>query len=85
MMNDTLKEKNYPYASGIYQGWIRGLTYACGSNIPGIQVTDPQKFRAYLATELKRMDEQITEFSNDPEKVCVRLAAEMKRMNERIA
>ena len=55
------KVTNYPYASGIYQGFIKSLSY--NPYIPGMEVIDRAKFEAFIESELERMNKNIQEYS----------------------
>jgi hypothetical protein len=58
MNNNT----NYPYAAGVYQGFIKSLQYNT-HNIPGVEVIDPDLFETYIKNELERLGKNIQEYS----------------------
>ncbi len=53
---------NYPYAAGVYQGFIKSLQYNT-YNIPGMEVTDQAKFENFIKSELERLGKNIQEYS----------------------
>jgi hypothetical protein len=54
---------NYPYAAGVYQGFIKSLQ--CNIyNIPGIEVTDQVKFENFIKSELERLGKDIQDYSD---------------------
>ena len=53
---------NYPYAAGVYQGFIKSLQYNT-HNIPGVKVIDPDLFETYIKNELERLGKNIQEYS----------------------
>jgi hypothetical protein len=53
---------NYPYAAGVYQGFIKSLQYNT-HNIPGVEVIDPDLFETYIKNELERLGKNIQEYS----------------------
>jgi hypothetical protein len=57
-MNNAI---NYPYASGVYQGFIKSLSY--NPYIPGMETIDRAKFEAFIESELERMNKNIQEYS----------------------
>jgi hypothetical protein len=58
MNNNT----NYPYAAGVYQGFIKSLQYNT-HNIPGVEVIDPDLFESFIKSELERLGKNIQEYS----------------------
>jgi hypothetical protein len=55
-------EVQFAYASGAYQGFIKGLHYRAFS-MPGMDCTDHVKFEQFIAAELERLDKDIQHFS----------------------
>ena len=53
---------NYPYAAGVYQGFIKSLQYNT-HNIPGVEVIDPDLFETYIKNELERLGKNIQDYS----------------------
>jgi hypothetical protein len=53
---------NYPYAAGVYQGFIKSLQYNT-HNIPGVEVIDPALFETFIKNELERLGKNIQEYS----------------------
>lgn len=53
----------YPYAAGVYQGFIQSLQYNI-YNIPGMEVTDQAKFKSFIKSELERMGKDIQDYSD---------------------
>ena len=53
---------NYPYAAGVYQGFIMSLQYNT-HNIPGVEVIDQVKFETFIKNELERLGKNIQEYS----------------------
>ena len=53
---------NYPYAAGVYQGFIMSLQYNT-HNIPGVEVVDQVKFETFIKNELERLGKNIQEYS----------------------
>lgn len=53
---------NYPYAAGVYQGFIKSLQHNT-HNIPGVEVIDPDLFETYIKNELERLGKNIQEYS----------------------
>jgi hypothetical protein len=53
---------DYPYAAGVYQGFIKSLQYNT-HNIPGVEVIDPDLFETYIKNELERLGKNIQEYS----------------------
>lgn len=49
---------NYPYAAGVYQGFIKSLQYNT-HNIPGVEVVDQAKFESFIKSELERLGKNI--------------------------
>ena len=58
MNNNT----NYPFAAGIYQGWIKSLQYNIYC-LPGMEVSNQAKFEDFIKSELERLDKTIQEYS----------------------
>lgn len=57
MMNND--NPNYPYLSGMLQGFITSLAYGA----PGIKLTDPELFEAFLKVKLDTLRKEAIEYN----------------------
>ena len=61
---------NYPYAAGVYQGFIKSLQYNT-HNIPGVEVIDPALFETFIKNELERLGKNIQEYSQSERYISI--------------
>jgi hypothetical protein len=52
---------NYAYKSGVMEGILKAMTY-CRS-IPGVQITDSEAFKKFIAKEITRANKYTMEYS----------------------
>jgi len=56
---------NYAYKSGVMEGILKAMTYRW--SIPGVQITDSEAFKQFIAKEITRANKDTMEFSkNNP-------------------
>jgi hypothetical protein len=58
-MNNT--NINYAYKSGAMEGVLKAMTYRW--SIPGVQITDSEAFKQFIAKEITRVNKDALEFS----------------------
>lgn len=61
MNNTTNYSVNYAYKSGAMEGALKSMTYRW--SIPGVQITDSEAFKQFIAKEITRVNKATMEFS----------------------
>lgn len=52
---------NYAYKSGVMEGILKAMTYRW--SIPGVQITDSEAFKQFIAKEITRANKYTMEYS----------------------